>query len=198
MTEKAFVQAIREALKNTSFDKVGYSTIHSYDLSYDDSHKFIRYTKKYEQSILKIRGVYAIKCFIKVYGGIYIIIYSKPCKEFVSLQKYLLKYAGYKLTEIDIMDEHISGKRSLYDVDGVTLLHTNPTKCKQILDWCKTNKHYGNILKVAPTDSIYYGDRFNSYGEDRECEWSGYRSHGIQIEVFTASGRKTKSTEFHI
>ena len=197
MTEKAFVQAIRKALKNTSFDKVGYSTIRSYDLSYDDGNGFIHDAKKYEPAILKIRGVCAIKHFSKGYG-VSMVIYSKPCKEFVSLQKYLLKYAGYKLTEIDIMAEYISGKRSLYDVDDVTLLHTNPTKCKQIIDWCKTNKHYGNTLKVIPTDHIYYGDRFNSYGEDLECEWSGYRSHGIQIEVFTASGRKTKSTEFYI
>lgn len=197
MTEKAFVQAIREALKNTSFDKVGYSIIHNYDLSYDDRNGFIYYAKKYEPSILKIRGVHAIKRLSTGYSSS-IIIYSKPCKEFVSLRKYLLKHADYNLTEIDIMTECISGKRSLYDVDDVTLLHTNPTKCKQILDWCKTNKHYGNILKVTPTDNTYYGDRFNSYGEDRECEWSGYRSHGIQIEVFTASGRKTKSTEFYI
>ncbi len=121
-----------------------------------------------------------------------ITIFSRPCKEFVQLSSWLAKYAGYIL-EVDTVSRlSVSGKRSTYDVTGAEYLCYKPEECIKILSLLRKYRSTGDKICVSAKSDRYYGDRFNSYGEDRESEWSGSVSNYLQFSICTPSGREKK------
>lgn len=72
---------------------------------------------------------------------------------------------------------------------GKTLLAHNANKCKQIkkdLQKLRKSTWKASIDLIPYT---YYGDRFNSYGEDMESEWSGYELGYARVKFITPSGK---------
>ena len=61
---------------------------------------------------------------------------NNPCKDFVSIQKFLLKYANYNLADFKLFDVRMGGKRGrLYDEEGDReYLANQPKKCARILE----------------------------------------------------------------
>ena len=124
----------------------------------------------------------------------------KPCKEFDSLNLYIKNVLKCKeLGMEDVKREYVTGKRSsIFDRWGTKLLAHSPEACKNIKAWCQKNKAgnwHGEIEKKHYT---YWGDRFNSYGEDMECEWNGYEDNYIIIRLVTPTGKVKAQQEFHI
>ena len=123
-------------------------------------------------------------------------IIRKPCREFESLQNYMDKYAKCRFTYDFRCTESLSGKRSSMDITEVSMLCHNAPKCKEIHKWLKENKVYNKKCIITVDTDTYYGDRFNSYGEDMECEWSGYRTRTITITLYTPTGRISAMRKF--
>ena len=124
----------------------------------------------------------------------------KRCKEFDSLNLYIKNVLKCKeLGMEDVKREGIAGKRSsIFERWGTKLLAHSPETCKNIKAWCQKNKAgnwHGEIEKKHYT---YWGDRFNSYGEDMECEWDGYEDDYIIIRLVTPTGKVKAQQEFHV
>lgn len=124
----------------------------------------------------------------------------KRCKEFDSLNLYIKNVLKCKeLGMEDVKREGIAGKRSsIFERWGTKLLAHSPETCKNIKAWCQKNKAgnwHGEIEKKHYT---YWGDRFNSYGEDMECEWDGYEDNYIIIRLVTPTGKVKAQQEFHV
>ena len=124
----------------------------------------------------------------------------KRCKEFDSLNLYIKNVLKCKELGLeDVKKEDIAGKRSsIFDRWGTKLLAHSPETCKNIKAWCQKNKAgnwHGEIEKKHYT---YWGDRYNSYGEDRECEWDGYEDDYIIIRLVTPTGKVKAQQEFHV
>lgn len=124
----------------------------------------------------------------------------KQCKEFDSLNLYIKNVLKCKeLGMEDVKKEDISGKRSsIFERWGTKLLAHSPETCKNIKAWCQKNKAgnwHGEIEKKHYT---YWGDRFNSYGEDMEFEWNGYEDDYIIIRLVTPAGKVKVQQEFHV
>ena len=49
--------------------------------------------------------------------------------------------------------------------------------------------------KLNLKTDMYWGDRYNSYGEDRENEWDGTETHYAVITFTTPSGKKVGEYE---
>lgn len=140
---------------------------------------------------------------IDYYGNAYIkgLIYSKkPCKEFDRLNKYLSTYLGVKtLAAGDIYREYVEGKRStIFNRYGRKSLEYMPEKCVDIIKECRQVKKQNWKTKLDIKKELYTGDRYNSYGEDRECEWDGYEEFYLVISFYTPSGKNVKNLEFHV
>ena len=124
----------------------------------------------------------------------------KRCKEFDSLNLYIKNVLKCKELDMeDVKREGIAGKRSsIFERWGTKLLAHSPETCKNIKAWCQKNKAgnwHGEIEKKHYT---YWGDRFNSYGEDMESEWSGYEDDYIIIKLVTPAGKVKAQQEFHV
>jgi hypothetical protein len=124
----------------------------------------------------------------------------KPCKEFDSLNLYIKNVLKCKeLGMEDVKREYVTGKRSsIFDRWGTKLLAHSPEACKNIKAWCQKNKAGNWHGEIEKKDYTYWGDRFNSYGEDMECEWNGYEDNYIIIRLVTPTGKVKAQQEFHI
>ena len=49
--------------------------------------------------------------------------------------------------------------------------------------------------RIELKTDMYWGDRFNSYGEDRECEWDGLETKYALVTFTTPSGKKVGKYE---
>lgn len=116
---------------------------------------------------------------------------AEPCKEFVSLQKYLAKYCGITIGDTDCYRVCIGGKRGrIYGEDGERryICH-EPIYCKSILEKLriargardKANgaiKMQDNIDDWVLRNSIY-----------NETEFSGTRCRQCVVTIQTPSGK---------
>lgn len=116
---------------------------------------------------------------------------ANPCKEFVSLNKYItntLKCEPLKIK--DVYSEAIEGKRStIFERYNTTLLAHDPEKCKELKLSLIHMRKSGWKANIDFKTDMYYGDRFNSYGEDMECEWFGSENRYAIVKFTTPSGR---------
>ena len=68
------------------------------------------------------------------------------------------------------------------------LIH-DPEKCKQFKKLLQTTKKSNWRTEIKIKSDTYWGDRFNSYGEDLEIEWSGYEYNYAEVIFKTPSGK---------
>lgn len=122
---------------------------------------------------------------------------AKPCKEFESLNKYITSILKCKALGMnDVMRQGVAGKRStIFERYNTMLLAHQSDKCKRIKAELQKMKKSNWSAKIDLKKDMYWGDRFNSYGEDMECEWSGTETHYALITFTTPSGKKVGEYE---
>ena len=122
---------------------------------------------------------------------------AKQCKEFDSLNKYITSVLKCKALDInDIKRQNVAGKRSkIFDTYNVILLAHEPEKCKNIKAALQKMKKSNWSARIELKTDMYWGDRFNSYGEDRECEWDGLETKYALVTFTTPSGKKVGKYE---
>lgn len=122
---------------------------------------------------------------------------AKQCKEFDSLNKYITSVLKCKALDInDIKRQNVAGKRSkIFDTYNVILLAHEPEKCKNIKVALQKMKKSNWSTRIELKTDMYWGDRFNSYGEDRECEWDGLETKYALVTFTTPSGKKVGKYE---
>lgn len=122
---------------------------------------------------------------------------AKQCKEFDSLNKYITSVLKCKALDInDIKRQNVAGKRSkIFDTYNVILLAHEPEKCKNIKTALQKMKKSNWSACIELKTDMYWGDRFNSYGEDRECEWDGLETKYALVTFTTPSGKKVGKYE---
>lgn len=119
---------------------------------------------------------------------------SKPCKEFLSLNKYIQNTLKCKPLDImDISSEGVSGKRSrIFDRFGLRLLAHDSKKCIEYKKSLQTTKKPNWKAKLDLKSDLDDGDRYNGRGEDMECEWDGREQKYAVITFTTPSGKEMK------
>jgi hypothetical protein len=124
-------------------------------------------------------------------------IYSKPCKEFNSLRKYIEKYADFTLGEVDVFDVSVCGKRSSWSDSGrYDYLCYNANMCSEIERYIKANRTSKDKVSVKVEEYFSHGDETDyKIAQYQESEWYGYRGKLIVVEVTTPKG-KTKAKNY--
>ena len=119
----------------------------------------------------------------------------KPCKEFESLNKYIVNVLKCKPLEITtVSSESVAGKRSqIFERYGLRLLAHDAKKCKDYKTKLQSIKKPNWKATIEFKYKLEDGDRYNGYGEDRECEWDGYE-YNYAIITFKTPGGKVMST----
>lgn len=120
---------------------------------------------------------------------------SKPCKEFESLNKYIVNVLKCKPLEITtVSSESVAGKRSqIFERYGLRLLAHDAKKCKDYKTKLQSIKKPNWKATIEFKYELEDGDRYNGYGEDRECEWDGYE-YNYAIITFKTPGGKVMNT----
>lgn len=117
---------------------------------------------------------------------------AKPCKEFDSLNKYLvntLKCKPLQLTTVS--SEGVSGKRSrIFDRFGLRCLAYEANLCKYYKQQLQTAKKPTWNASIEFKNELDDGDRYNGRGEDMESEWDG-KEINYAIVTFKTPGGKT-------
>ena len=125
---------------------------------------------------------------------------QKPCKEFDSLNLYIANILKCKPLSInDVMTQNIAGKRSaIFERYNIRMLAHEPEMCKQIKDWCRKTKSANWKAVIEKKHDVNYGDRYNSYGQDMECQWEGLERDYIIIKFLTPSGKVKAEQSWYI
>ena len=120
---------------------------------------------------------------------------SKPCKEFESLNKYIVNVLKCKPLEITTVSaESVAGKRGqIFERYGLRLLAHDAKKCKDYKTTLQSIKKPNWKATIEFKYKLEDGDRYNGYGEDRECEWDGYE-YNYAIITFKTPGGKVMNT----
>lgn len=120
---------------------------------------------------------------------------SKPCKEFESLNKYIVNVLKCKPLEITTVSaESVAGKRGqIFERYGLRLLAHDSKKCKDYKTTLQSIKKPNWKATIEFKYKLEDGDRYNGYGEDRECEWDGYE-YNYAIITFKTPGGKVMNT----
>lgn len=120
---------------------------------------------------------------------------SKPCKEFESLNKYIVNVLKCKPLETTTVScERVAGKRSqIFERYGLRLLAHDAKKCKDYKTTLQSIKKPNWKATIEFKSKLEDGDRYNGYGEDRECEWDGYE-YNYAIITFKTPGGKVMNT----
>jgi hypothetical protein len=126
-------------------------------------------------------------------------IFTKPCKEFISLVKYVDKNANFTIGDTDVFRVSICGKRDSHsDTGRYNYLCYNNTMCATILKTIRENKATRDIVKVSVEDYIDRGDE----GDYRcamyqESEWYGHRGNKLIVKIETPKGKKKLYREYY-
>ena len=120
---------------------------------------------------------------------------SKPCKEFESLNKYIVNVLKCKPLEItSVSTERVAGKRGqIFERYGLRLLAHDAKKCKDYKTTLQSIKKPNWKATIEFKYKLEDGDRYNGYGEDRELEWDGYE-YNYAIITFKTPGGKVMNT----
>ena len=120
------------------------------------------------------------------------ITYQLPaCKEFIALNSYITNILKCKpLNDNDVYVQRVEGKRSsIFGRGKKFLLIHNPEKCKEFKKLLQTTKKPNWKAELKIKHDTYWGDRFNSYGEDMEMEWNGHEYGYAEVNFKTPSGK---------
>lgn len=165
----------------------------------DKEEDIIRWLDHNKDQILKIREV---DDFVRVPGqfnGDSYFIYKKPCKEFLTLQKYFNKLdTNFMLKKDSVHCDWVEGKRDDVTVGYRTLLCHKPYYCNQLLDWLRKNKATSSRVIARKDFDEQSPERYDGDGEDRESEWAGYYQYGLHIKILTPSGKIRKEDWMYV
>lgn len=120
-----------------------------------------------------------------------LVIFLKPCKEFLSLKKYLSKYAKYDLQLTTFYYKNIWGKRNSEYTKSENYLAYSPSACKDILAWLGANKATTCKI-VVEEDYHFYRDEENYV---REIEWNGLRYNDMKVSLCPKKTDKIKTAK---
>lgn len=123
------------------------------------------------------------------------VVVKNVSKEFVRLQKYLLKYAGFELQETACYSAPTSGKRGHYeeDIEERVYFCLDGRRCAEFLDKLKSAKSSKDTLSVETAEESDTSDREYSQYYETECYGSVVRT--VKAVVKSPSG-KVKATLF--
>lgn len=114
---------------------------------------------------------------------------KKVAKEFVQIQKYLLKYANFKLTEDMCYSAPTSGKRGEYyeHNDQRSFACTSQRRCAVFIEKLKAVRSSRDILEVEQVEHSDKEDRSHSIYYETECYGSIEKT--VKVTVKTPTGR---------
>lgn len=120
-----------------------------------------------------------------------IYLLDNPCKDFVSIQKFLLKYANYNLQDFKLFVVHMSGKRGrLIDEEGDrSYLANQPKKCARILEELRKYRKANDTISCVYGEEDWMDDMERKYSAYHEVECDGVRRHYLEITIKTPSGK---------
>lgn len=126
-------------------------------------------------------------------------IFAKPCKEFVSLCKYIEKYTRLTINDLDVYYVDVCGKRSSWSDSGrYYYLCYDVKECKKILDTLRKFKGSKDTLKVSVKEYFDHGDEGDyRCAQYQESEWYGHRGTKVCVEIATPSGKVKLNKEFY-
>lgn len=146
------------------------------------------------------RSVRTDRCFGGSYDSSYTIVKKvvytgKPCKEFNSLNTYLTNVLKVNALKVgDIKAESLEGKRStIFERSTFRELAFMPERCIRIKSELQKLRKSNWKATMKLDNATDYGDRYNSYGEDRECEWDGVEENYAVIYFKTPTGKDVTS-----
>jgi hypothetical protein len=126
-------------------------------------------------------------------------IFAKPCKEFITLRKYVEKYTHLTIGDLDAYYVDVCGKRSSWSDSGrYYYLCYDAKECKKILDAIKAKKGSKDVLKVSVEEYFDHGDEGDyQCAMYQESEWYGHRGTKVCVKVATPSGKVKLNKEFY-
>lgn len=115
---------------------------------------------------------------------------AEPCKEFVTLQKYLAKYCGISIGDADCFSVNISGKRGrIYGEDGERYYVCHePRYCKAKLEKLRLERGSRNKAIGAIQLQDYIDDFSLRNSIHNETEFSGSRQRQCVVTISTPAG----------
>ena len=125
-------------------------------------------------------------------------IFTKPCKEFISLSKYIEKNAEFTLGDTEVYRVRVCGKRNNYsDTGDYRYLCYNSKKCSQILSDIRAHKTTRDSVSISVESYIDKGDE-SSYRSAmyHESEWYGQRGNKLCVIITTPSGKVKFSEKY--
>lgn len=137
------------------------------------------------------------------YGGDYqferLEIYAKPCNEFNSLNKLLVKLGAKPLDLLSVFYVRICGKRSSWgDSGSYNYLAYDSKTCSSIIDYIKKNKIRGGKIAFKVEGYMSHGDdtdyRIAMY---QESEWYGCRGNYLALSLLNSKLEVKKNKEFY-
>ena len=120
-----------------------------------------------------------------------IYLLDNPCKDFVSIQKFLLKYVNYNLTDFKLFDVRMGGKRGrLYDEEGDRYYLANKEKkCAKILEELRKYRGTNDTITCKYGEEDWMDEMERKYSAYHEVECDGVRRHYLEITIKTPSGK---------
>ena len=120
-----------------------------------------------------------------------IYLLDNPCKDFISIQKFLLKYANYNLADFKLFDVRMGGKRGrLFDEEGDRYYLANKEKkCAKILEELRKYRGTNDTITCKYGEEDWMDEMERKYSAYHEVECDGVRRHYLEITIKTPSGK---------
>lgn len=118
-----------------------------------------------------------------------LLVFRKPCKEFVQLYKYLKKYAAYDLELETFFHQKLVGKRNAVDTYDEQYLAYIPNICNRVLAWLRANKATSYVIKIKEEERSEKDEL--AYRAERE--WYGWQENCLKIQLLTKKTGKVKA-----
>lgn len=119
-----------------------------------------------------------------------IMLFAKPCKDFVKLQRIVKKYTNTDIKDFDVYTASIFGKRTPnYSESNKKYLCYNEKRCLDAIEWIKKNRSTKNVLSVNIKEEIDRGEDYEDACR-RETEWYGSKANNLKLCVVTPSGKE--------
>ena len=121
-----------------------------------------------------------------------VLVTRKPCKEFLRLKSWLIKFANTSIKDFDVYDVRLFGKRGSYNEHGCkTFLCHKPQRCAILLKALQKVRMTGDTLKVTVSNDDDVPDLGHSVEMETECYGNRHRVANVEI---TAKNGKPRGT----
>jgi len=124
---------------------------------------------------------------------------ENPCKDFVTIQKFLLKYAKYNLEDFKLFSAYMGGKRGrLFDEEGDRCYLANKEKkCAKILEELRKYRGTNDTITCKYGEEDWMDEIDRKYSIMHEVECDGERRHYLLITIKTPSGKVKYSQKIY-